>query len=236
MLERDDADLIAYLAERPGAGVFSLRSGDEAAAMAALRDAADAVRAIPHPDEPGEPLPNWVDALLGDDGPTLHLDLQDRSDHAPQVIAAIVGAVEAAGADGRLTPVRPPEPPFDYDPEAHILGEPTYFLDELDGRGLPPAFPPGFPVPAGAALVIAQQSTQDTWQHAAWRRSRPFAEYRTVLHRFGCELEAVDATHPYLAATGMTRHLFRHPAGTGSVSFYAAARRHYVSVVWRPAA
>ena len=151
------------------------------------------------------------------------------------MIAAIVGALETAGVHGRLVPVRPPEPPFDYDPEAHILGQPAHFLDELDERGLPPAFPPGFPAPAGAVLVIAQQSAQDTWQHAAWRRIRPFTDYPDLLRRFGCELEAVTATDAYMEATGMTRHLFRHPAGTGSVSLYApAVRRHYVSVVWRP--
>src|SRR3954468_9122315 len=89
MLVRDEADLVAYLTDRPSQAVFVLRgAGDDDTAMAALRRAADAVRAIPHPDEPDDPLPNWVDALLGDDGPTLHLDMQDHAEQAPRVIPA----------------------------------------------------------------------------------------------------------------------------------------------------
>lgn len=241
MLDRDEAGLVAYLAERPSQAVLGLRgAGDDAAAMAALRRAAEAVRAIPHPDEPGEPLPNWAGVLLGDDGPALHLDLQDHGDQAPRVVTAIVAALEELGVDGRLEPVRPPAPPFEYDANAHILTGVT-FLDTLDERGLPPAFPADFPIPADAVLVIAQRATKDTWQHAGWRRSRPFTEYPDQLRRFGCELEPVTGRDPLMRATGMTRDLIRHPAGAGSVSLYheydppAAPRIFYVSVVWRPA-
>jgi len=231
-------DLAAYLADRPSQAVLGLRgAGDDEAAMVALRRAADAVRAIPHPDEPGEPLPAWVDAVLGDDGPTLHLDLQDHGALAPRVVAAIVAVLAEHGVDGRLEPVRPPAPPFAYDANAHILPD-VAFLETLDERGLPPAFPADFPIPAGAVLVIAQRATKDTWQHAGWRRSRPFTEYPDQLRRFGCELEPMAGRDPLMRATGMTRDLIRHPAGTGSVSIYheygsPAPATFYVSVVWR---
>lgn len=242
MLQRDEADLVAYVAERPSQAVLVIRdTPDDETAMAALRAAADAVRAIPHPDEPTEPLPNWVDALPSDDGPTLHLDLQDHADQAPRVVAAALAALDASGVSGRLEPLRPPAPPYEYDANAHILTDVT-FLESLDERGLPPAFPDGFPIPAEAVLVLAQQSKSDTWQHAAWRRSHPFTEYPEALRAFGCDLEPVIARDALMKATGMTRDLFRHPTGSGSVSFYheygAGNDPHlfYVSVVWRPSA
>lgn len=73
----------ARVDSRPSLELTSVRdSPDGETAMAALRAAADAVRTVPHPDEPTEPLPNWADALLSEDGPTLHLDLQDHADQA----------------------------------------------------------------------------------------------------------------------------------------------------------
>ncbi|MFG1996387.1 hypothetical protein ACGFJ7_41060 [Actinoplanes sp. NPDC048988] len=240
MLHRDEAALAAYVADRPGRAVLVIReSPDDEMAMAALRAAADAVRAIPHPDEPTAPLPNAADAFLSDDGPTLHLDLQDHAGQAPRVVAAALAALDAGGVSGRLEPLRPPAPPYEYDANAHILTGVT-FLESLDERGLPPAFPDAFPIPAEAVLVLAQQSKSDTWQHAAWRRSHPFAEYPEALRAFGCDLEPVTARDALMKATGMTRDLIRHPAGSGSVSSYHEygagddPRLFYVSVVWRP--
>ncbi|SNY25128.1 hypothetical protein [Paractinoplanes atraurantiacus] len=240
MLHRDEAALAAYVAERPSQAVLVIRGAPDAeTAMAALRAAADAVRAIPHPDEPTEPLPNWVEALLSDDGPTLHLDLQDHADRAPRVVAAALAALDASGVPGRLEPLRPPAPPYEYDANADILTD-VAFVESLDERGLPPTFPDGFPIPAEAVLVLAQRSRSDTWQHAAWRRSRPFTEYPETLRAFGCDLEPITARDALMRATGMTRDLIRHPAGSGSVSFhheYGAGddpHHFYVSVVWRP--
>lgn len=240
VIDRDEGALISYVRGRPSSTTLALREvGDDAAALGALRSAADAVRRIPHPDEPADSLVNWADALPGDAGPVLHIDLQDRFDYAGRVVHTVLDALDAAGLDGRLEPVHPPVPPFEYDADADILTGAT-FLESLDRRGLPPAFPDGFPVPCGALLVIAQRARADTWEHAAWRRDRPFDDYPERMSRFGCVLEPVAAADRLVQATGMTRHLFRHPAGTGSVSAYheyeppAGPSRWYVSVVWRP--
>jgi hypothetical protein len=241
MLERAEADLIAYLSDQSGQAVFVLReAGDEATAMSALRHAADAVRAIPHPDEPDDPLPNWVDAISGDDGPSLHLDMQDHGEQAAQVVAAMVAALEESGIDGRFEPLRPPPPPFDYDPQADIMPG-VNFLTELDERGLPPAFPDGFPAPAGGVLVIAQRAMRGQWEHAAWRRNRPFDEYPDDLRRAGYDLESVAGADPIAGGVDIpdiARYLLRRSAGTGSVALYhedrsvAAPTRWYVNVVW----
>ncbi|MFF5075535.1 hypothetical protein ACFY36_00660 [Actinoplanes sp. NPDC000266] len=237
MLQRDEPALAAYVAERPSQAVLVIRdSPDDETAMAALRAAAGAVRAIRHPDEPTEPLPNWVEALLRDDGPTLHLDLQDHADQAARVVSAALAVLDASGVSGRLEPLRLPAPPYEYDANAHILTDVTF----LESLGLPPVFPDDFPVPAEAVLVLAQQSKSDTWQHAAWRRSRPFTEYLEALRAFGCDLEPVTTRDALMEATGMTRDLIRHPTGSGSVSLYHEygagndPRLFYVSVVWRP--
>jgi hypothetical protein len=241
VLERDEADLIAYVNDRPGQAVFVLRgTAGEGVSMAALRHAAAAVRAIPHPDEPGDPLPNWVAAISGDDGPSLHLDMQDHGEQAARVVAAMVAALEESGVDGRIEPLRPPPPPFEYDPQGDVMPG-MNFLTELDERGLPPAFPDGFPPPADGVLVIAQRAMRGEWEHAAWRRGRPFDEYPGDLRRFGYALEPVTGADPIAGGVdipGVVRHLLRGPATAGSVAFYhedragAAPRRWYVSVVW----
>jgi len=241
VIDRDEGELISYVRGRPGTTALALREvGDAAAALGALRSAAAALRRMPHPDVPADSLVSWASALPGDAGPVLHIDMQDHFAYARRVVHAVLDALDAAGLDGRLEPVHPPVPPFEYDADADIVTGAT-FLEALDRRGLPPAFPDGFPVPGGAVLVIAQRARDGTWEHAAWRRDRPFADFPESLGRFGCELEPAEAADLLVRATGMTRHLFRHPAGTGSVSTYheyeppAGPSRWYVSVVWRPA-
>jgi hypothetical protein len=244
MVRRSEAELISYVAAHSDQVALALRdTPDATAANLAMQRAAAAVRRIPHPVEPDCPLPNWCEAHLEDGAPVLRLDMQDQREYAGQVVATILASL--GDIDGRLEPARPPAPPYDYDANADILGGADP-LSALDARGLPPGFPAGFPVPEHAVLVLAQRGRDDGWEHAAWRRDRPFAEYPDRLRAFGCSLDIAPATDPVMGPTGMVRHRLRHPTGTGSVSVYHEYRsarrpqpgpptRWYVSVVWRPA-
>ena len=246
MVDRDESDLVAYVAGQPSRVALALRDApDPGAAVEALRRAAAAVRGIPHPDEPDEPLANWLDVQFVDGVPVLSIDLQDQAGFAREVVGAVVTALDANATVGRLEPFRAAVPAYEYDAGADILPG-VEFLPELDVRGLPPAFPRGFPVPADGVLVLAQRARGDTWQHAAWRGDQPFDAYPERLRDFGCELEPVEARDRLMVATGMIRLLFRHRLGTGSVSTYhemappggfgrTRPSRWYVSVVWRPA-
>jgi hypothetical protein len=220
--------------------------------MAALPWVADGVCAVPHPDEPGEALDAWVGGgccrrrrawiwicRVGGDAAAPG----GCGDRGHPRLASMDSSVAwwTPGVAGRVEPVRPPAPAFKYDANAHIPTD-VAFLSRVDGRGLPPAFPTGFPVPAGAVLVIAQRATKDTWRHAGWRRSRPFTECPDRLRRFGCSLAQVAGADRLMRATGTTRELIRHAVGAGSVSLYRecgqgiASRARSVSVVWCPAA
>jgi hypothetical protein len=249
MVRRDEAELVAYLAENPSGARLVLReTPSTAAALAALRRAADAVSRIRHPDEPTDGLPNYCSVSLEDGLPVLSLDVKDRSDYAGQITSAILTTLDAESVDGRIEPLPWPGPPFDYDGRASIFDRGDY-LRELDVRNLPPAFPEGFPVPEGWTLVMAAQADADTWQHAGWRRRAeqpPFAEYLERLRSFGVVLERypdeVDAEE-----NGMYGYTFHHPGGIGAVWLYheglERARRRgrgkpriwYVTVVWKPA-
>ncbi|MFG1918389.1 hypothetical protein [Micromonospora sp. NPDC048898] len=245
MLRYDEADLIAYVAEHCSGVALALHDAtDQAAGVAALRRVVRAVSRIPHPDDPEDPLPSWCTVLIEDAVPVFRLDLKDESQYAEQVVRIILDGLEAAGIDGRLEPKRPPRPPFDYDGGADIFYGTATGLMELDGRGLPPRFPAGFPIPQGGTLVLAQQAPDGAWEHAAWRRSdRPFTEYTEQLRIFGCELGSVAATEvaDYVDTTCMVRYSLRREDEGGSVSLYHEMRKPgeqpsswYVSVVWQP--
>jgi hypothetical protein len=247
--------LIAYVADHCDGVTLTIRDAtDPVAALAALEQAAAAIREIPHPDEPDDPLPNWCRAELKDGEPVLHLDFHDYPRYAPRVVEIVRSRLDAAAAGGRLEPKEPSPPPFDYDPAADIfVGD---FLDQLDDRGLPPGFPPGFPVPSGATLVIAQRDRDGDWEHAAWRQraaSQPFDPYLESLRAFGITLDGLK-NHNRLAFLvaeslgddGMTGHAIRHPDGTGTVWVRhervkpqrarpgpPAPSVWYVSVVWK---
>jgi hypothetical protein len=249
VIRRDEVELVAYLAEHADRARLVLReTPDGDAALRALRRAAAAVGRIPHPVEPAQPLPNWCDAFFVDGVPVLHLDIQDHAEYAERIAAAVLTALDADGIDGRLEPLTPPAPPFDYDGNADIIG-PADYLAEVDERGLPPAFPVGFPVPRAGTLVLAQRAREDTWVHAAWRRGPadpPFEEYLRQLRTSGCVLEE----HPEKASAddgGMHGYTFERADGVGAVWLYHEELRYarrrgrggparwYASVIWAPA-
>ncbi len=243
MLRYDEADLIAFVAEHCSGVALALHdTTDQAAGVAALWRAVQAVGRIPHPDAPEDPLPSWCTVLTEDAVPVFRLDLKDESQYAEQVVRIILDELDAANIDGRLEPKRPLQPPFDYDAQADIYYGTATGLRELDRRGLPPRFPASFPVPREATLVLAQQAHDGTWEHAAWRRpGLPFTEYPEQMRAFGCELGSVSAAEvaDYVDKTCMVRYSLRRDGEGGSVSLYHEWHKPgqqpsnwYVSVVW----
>ncbi len=127
--------LLANLCQ--GGGVFVLRgASDEERAATAMRAAARAVASIPHPDEPDDPLPNFVSAITRSaEGPSFSIDVKDMlDDNAPlarQVVTAVVVALDVAGTDGELGFIDTLDVPF---PEPEAIDASTVFITRF-GRG-----------------------------------------------------------------------------------------------------
>jgi hypothetical protein len=247
MIEWDRAELVAYLSELGDQADLAVRDApDPWAAHGALHQAAGAICAIRHPDEPGTSLPNYCHAHMDQGVPVLRLRVKDYGwRYAAQIVALIAGELDGAGVAGRLEPLEPcwrELPPEDYDPEADILGGED-LEGELDKRGLPPSFPDGFPVPAGCTLVIAQRAPEGegTWEHAAWRcgAAQPLEAHLERLRDFGCALEPASRwSSPEFG--GLHGFHFGHPLGSGSAWLYEqqehdAPPAWYLSVVWQDA-
>lgn len=237
----DEPALVVYVAEHTSATVLAVYdTTDVAAAGEALRAAAAQICEIHHPDEPDERLPNWCTVLDEDGLPVLHLDMKDEIRYSALVVRIVLDQLAAAGVDGRLEPRREPTPAYPYDPGADLYGgmEP---LTELDGRGLPPGFPDGFPVPRDATLVLAKRDREGDAEQAAWRSSTgPFTGYLERLRDYGCAFGAV----PRLLTVGMpgaVRYtLWRDGAGGGVTLHRSSPSRPpgsvaywYVNVVWQ---
>jgi hypothetical protein len=255
VVEWDQAELVAYLSELGGQAELAVRGApDPGAAHGALHMAGGAIRDIRHPDEPGDPLPNYCEARMDQGLPVLALRIKDHGwRYAEQIVALIVDELEAAGVAGRLGPAKPcwrSLPADDYDPEADIMGGED-LEGELDERGLPPGFPDGFPVPAGCTLVIAQRAPEGegTWEHAAWRcaAAGPLEEHLERLRDFGCSLEPASRWSS-AEFGGLHGYYLEHRLGRGSVWLYHqlshdGGRREreapslwYLSVAWQVAA
>ena len=166
-----DDGLADYIEEHASACTLTVHSGDEPhRVLAALNEAADAVRAIRHPDEPEEPLPSLVAVEDDASGPSIYFDLGDYCDHAPMVLEAIVKTLRAANIDGRLGPRSEEEPSYLYDPDADYLPANWYLLTKLDTRtGLPDGWPTQVPPPSGGDLVVAKQDGRSQTIGAVWR-------------------------------------------------------------------
>lgn len=241
----DEPALVAYVAEHTSATALAVYdSTDPDAVEAALRAAAAEICEIRHPDEPEDPLPNWCTVLDEDGVAVLHLDMKDEVAYAALVVRIVLDQLAAAGVDGRLEPRREPTPAFPYDAQADVYTG-MESLTELDGRGLPPGFPDGFPVPADATLVLAQRARDGGAEHAAWRSSTgPFTGYLRRLRDYGCAFGAVPRLLTVGGAPGMVRYaLWRDGAGGGVALFHSSPSRvpgsvayWYASVVWQPEA
>lgn len=241
----DEPALVAYVAEHSSATALAVYdTTDQAAAGAALRAAAAEICQIRHPDEPDAALPNWCTILDEDGVSILHLDMRDEIRYAALVVRIVLDQLARAGVDGRLEPKRQPEPAFPYDAKADLYTG-MQSLTDLDGRGLPPGFPDGFPVPQDATLVLAQHGRDGSAEHAAWRRSTgPFTGYFERLRAYGCTFGAVPRLLTVGGVPGMARYtLWRDGAG-GSVTLHQSSASRlpgsalywYLSVVWQPQA
>jgi hypothetical protein len=242
----DEPALVAYVAEFSSATALAVYdTTDPASAGAALCAAAAEICQIRHPDEPDAALPNWCEVLDEDGVAVLHLDMKDEIRYAALVVRIVLDQLAAAGVDGRLEPKRQPEPAFEYDANADLFTG-MQPLTDLDGRGLPPGFPDGFPVPPDATLVLAQQVSDDgTAEHAAWRRSTgPFTGYLERLRAYGCTFGAVPRLLTVGGVPGMARYMLWRDGAGGSVTLYQSSASRlpgsvlywYVSVVWQPQA
>jgi hypothetical protein len=217
---------------------------DPAAAAAALRAAAAEINEIRHPDEPDGALPNWCEVLDEDGVPVLHLDMKDEIRYAALVVRIVLDQLAVAGVDGRLEPKRQPEAALPYDANADLYTG-MQSLTELDGRGLPPGFPDGFPVPQEATMVLAQRCRDGSAEHAVWRRSAgPFTGYLERLGGYGCTFGAVPRLLTVGSMPGMARYTLWLDGAGGSVTLYQSSASRlpgsvlywYVSVVWQPQA
>jgi hypothetical protein len=230
----DEPALVAYVAEHPSATALAVYdASDLAAAADALREAAAQIRHIRHPDEPDHPLPNWCEVLDEDGIPVLHLDMKDEVRYAALVVRLVLDQLTSAGIDGRLEPRRPPESAVGYDANADLYTG-MQPLTHLDGRGLPPGFPAGFPIPREATLVLAQRSRSGSVEHAAWRRpTGPFTGYLELLRAYGCTFGAVPRLLTVAGMPGMTRYTLWRAGAGGSVTLCRSPAYWYVSVVWQ---
>ena len=74
-----------------------------------MASAAEAVFDVPHPEEPEDPLPNYVSPVEQTaEGHSFWIDAKDELDDpgvAQQVLESITDALTAAGVDGELSVV-----------------------------------------------------------------------------------------------------------------------------------
>lgn len=111
-----DPDLLDYMASHSGMCTFVLKDLSPEAAVRGLRSACRAVGAIPHPEEPEDPLPSYMSAPEPTgDGARCTIDMADAEAYEgllERVLQAVLDALAAEGvADGLLThPMVEPTP------------------------------------------------------------------------------------------------------------------------------
>ena len=112
-----DPDLLGYMAANSGACTLVLEASPPEAAVRGLRAACRAVGAIPHPEEPSDPLPSHISAPEATvDGAHCTLDIADAEVYdglLETVVQAVLDALAGEGIlSGRLTfPSGPPPTP-----------------------------------------------------------------------------------------------------------------------------
>jgi hypothetical protein len=128
--------MLDYMRASSGGCRFVVRgASDEEAVVAALRKAARAIAKIPHPEEPDDPLPNYVSQVtIGDEGPCFDIDVKDQflydDELVQQVLDIVCGEVEAVDANAEVGfpegGLPAPEPRREFDPA-------TVFIERSSG-------------------------------------------------------------------------------------------------------
>jgi hypothetical protein len=98
--------LFDYIVEHgDGCRIAVEGAGGREAAVDGLVAARDRIRAIPHPDEPREGLPNRCDVEDGAEGPELYFDIKDWGQlYAADIVDILVESLERAGFVGVVRP------------------------------------------------------------------------------------------------------------------------------------
>jgi hypothetical protein len=160
---------------------------DAAVVHEALTEAARVLGNVRHPDEPSEPLANFIEVDTDRVPATLTFDIKDYGpEYADVIVDILIEAMARVRGDGVLrSPSSEVEQadnvelplPIEPDPIVEPYGA---SIRELDARGLPPSFPHGFPIPAGATLVAAARSSEGAEQ-ATWRRDTGALDFGDVV-------------------------------------------------------
>jgi hypothetical protein len=179
MAVRVDPSLLAYITEHGDHCEITVEGiGGREAATEGLRAAAGRIAAIPHPDEPSDGLPNFVDVEDRPETPVLVFDIKDWGGvYGTEIVQILVECVEQAGFTGLVRPLSGAAGP--------MSSVPDDILARFEPDLTPQAFPAAFPAPSGAAQVSGT-STNDR-ASVSWRTRTDAA---TVMAEFERSLPA----------------------------------------------
>jgi hypothetical protein len=133
--------LWSYVRKNSDSFWLQLATEDDERAAAALERAVDAIRSVPHPNEPDEPAASYVsDVERVPGGPCISCDFKDLPDAVlRRALDAVVASLEADGIDGTLQP--PPD-----------RKDAPFWTVLADGHHTPP-------YPVGWALLVMRDPT-----------------------------------------------------------------------------
>lgn len=131
--------LWSYVRKHSDSFWLQLATDDDERAAAALERAVEAIRSVPHPNEPDEPAVSYVsDIEMIPGGPCVMCDFKDLPDRIlRQALDAVVASLDADGIEGTL------QPPLD-------RKDAPFFTVLADGHHTPP-------YPGGWALLVARE-------------------------------------------------------------------------------
>ena len=143
--------LWSYVRKNSDSFWLQLATDDDERAAVALERAADAIRSVPHPNEPDEPAVSYIsDVERVPGGPCMACDFKDLPDRVLRAaLDAAVASLEADGIEGTLQPPRERK-------------DAPFWTVLADGHHTPP-YPPGW-----ALLVVRETRPFDRGMAEAW--------------------------------------------------------------------